>query len=80
MRSRTAWNPRGTFPVHSLRVFGVLSYLRKTAALYYFPYENHEPATEAIMLDLWSRWAVALDLHLEHSRWRGGRGRSGAGG
>jgi len=60
-------NP-GTFPIHSKRMFDALNYLGKTAALYYYPYENHGPATRSTILDLWSRWAAWLDLHVKHAR------------
>jgi len=60
-------NP-GTFPIHSKRMFDALNYLGKTAALYYYPYENHGPATESTILDLWSRWTAWLDLYVKHAR------------
>jgi dipeptidyl aminopeptidase/acylaminoacyl peptidase len=60
-------NP-GTFPIHSKRMFDALNYLGKTAALYYYPYENHGPATESTILDLWSRWTAWLDLYVKHAQ------------
>jgi len=54
----------GTAPDHARRLFHVLNGLGKTAALYYYPYEDHGPATQETLLDLWARWLAWLDLHL----------------
>ena len=56
----------GTAPDHSRRLFHVLNGLGKTAALYMYPYEDHGPATEETILDLWARWVAWLDLHVKN--------------
>ena len=55
----------GTAPDHSRRLFHVLNGLGKTAALYMYPYEDHGPATEETILDLWARWVAWLDTHVK---------------
>ena len=56
----------GTAPDHSRRLFHVLNGLGKTAALYYYPYEDHGPATEETILDLWARWVAWLDTYVKN--------------
>lgn len=56
----------GTAPDHSRRLFHVLNGLGKTAALYMYPYEDHGPATEETILDLWARWIAWLDTHVKN--------------
>lgn len=40
--------------------------LGKTAALYYYPYEDHGPATEETILDLWARWVAWLATYVKN--------------
>ncbi|HEX6135675.1 MAG TPA: prolyl oligopeptidase family serine peptidase [Longimicrobiales bacterium] len=56
----------GTAPDHARRLFHVLNGLGKTAALYMYPYEDHGPATEETILDLWARWVTWLDVHVKN--------------
>ncbi len=55
----------GTFPINSWRLFEALESLGKTASLYVYPYEEHGPATEETLLDLWARWSAWLDTHVK---------------
>jgi len=55
----------GTFPINSWRLFDALEALGKTAALYVYPYEDHGPATEETLLDLWARWTAWLDKYVK---------------
>ena len=32
--------------------------------MYLYPFEDHGPATEETILDLWARWTAWLDVHL----------------
>jgi dipeptidyl aminopeptidase/acylaminoacyl peptidase len=57
----------GTAPIHSVRLFHVLNGLGKTAALYMYPYEDHGPATEETILDLWARWTAWLDRYVKNA-------------
>ncbi|HUH12021.1 MAG TPA: prolyl oligopeptidase family serine peptidase, partial [Longimicrobiales bacterium] len=56
----------GTHPDHSRRLFHALNVLGKTAALYMYPYEDHGPATQETLLDLWARWTVWLDTYVKN--------------
>jgi dipeptidyl aminopeptidase/acylaminoacyl peptidase len=56
----------GTAPDHSRRLFHVLNGLGKTAALYMYPYEDHGPATEETIMDLWARWLAWLDRYVKN--------------
>ncbi|HEU5173771.1 MAG TPA: prolyl oligopeptidase family serine peptidase [Gemmatimonadaceae bacterium] len=56
----------GTAPINSERLFHALQGMGKTAALYMYPYEDHGPATEETLLDLWARWTAWLDLHVRN--------------
>ncbi len=56
----------GTDPINSIRLFNALNGLGKTAALYYYPYEDHGPAGRETLLDLWSRWAAWLDKYVKN--------------
>jgi dipeptidyl aminopeptidase/acylaminoacyl peptidase len=56
----------GTAPDHSKRLFHVLNGLGKTAALYMYPYEDHGPATEETIMDLWARWVAWLDTYVKN--------------
>ena len=51
----------GTFPIHSPRLFEALNGLGKDVAMYLYPWEDHGPAGEETLLDLWARWAAWLD-------------------
>ncbi len=55
----------GTFPIHSWRLFEALEALGKTASLYFYPYEDHGPATQESLLDLWARWTAWLDKYVK---------------
>jgi dipeptidyl aminopeptidase/acylaminoacyl peptidase len=54
----------GTDPIHSPKLFHALNGLDKEAAMYLYPYEDHGPAAEETLLDLWARWTAWLDTHL----------------
>lgn len=55
----------GTHPINSERMFHALNGLGKTAALYMYPHEDHGPAAEETLLDLWARWSAWLDTHVK---------------
>ena len=55
----------GTAPINSERLFHALQGMGKTVALYMYPYEDHGPATQETLLDLWARWTAWLDLHVK---------------
>ena len=57
----------GTFPIHSWRLFEALEALGKTASLYFYPYEDHGPATVETTLDLWARWSAWLDKYVKNA-------------
>ena len=57
----------GTDPISSVRMFHALQGLGKTAALYMYPYEDHGPATQETLLDLWGRWTAWLDLYVKNA-------------
>lgn len=57
----------GTFPINSERLFHALEGLGKTAALYMYPYEDHGPATQETLLDLWARWVAWLDKYVKNA-------------
>lgn len=54
----------GTDPIHSPKLFHALNGLDKDAAMYLYPFEDHGPASEETLLDLWARWTAWLDKHL----------------
>ncbi len=54
----------GTDPIHSPKLFHALNGLNKEAAMYLYPFEDHGPASEETILDLWARWTAWLDKHL----------------
>jgi dipeptidyl aminopeptidase/acylaminoacyl peptidase len=56
----------GTHPLNSVRLFHALNGLGKTASLYMYPFEDHGPATEETLLDLWARWVAWLDKYLKN--------------
>lgn len=58
----------GTAPENSTRLFHALQGLGKPVALYMYPYEDHGPATQETLLDLWSRWVAWLDLYVKNPR------------
>jgi dipeptidyl aminopeptidase/acylaminoacyl peptidase len=47
--------------MQALRAYG------KTSALYMYPYEDHGPATQETLLDLWGRWTAWLDLYVKNA-------------
>jgi len=55
----------GTFPDNSWRMIHALNGLGKTAALYVYPHEDHGPAAEETLLDLWARWVAWLDHYVK---------------
>jgi dipeptidyl aminopeptidase/acylaminoacyl peptidase len=55
----------GTHPMNSTRLFHALNGLGKTAALYMYPFEDHGPATQETLLDLWARWVAWLDTYVK---------------
>jgi dipeptidyl aminopeptidase/acylaminoacyl peptidase len=57
----------GTFPIHSWRLFEALEALGKTASLYVYPFEDHGPATQETLLDLWARWTAWLDKYVKNA-------------
>jgi dipeptidyl aminopeptidase/acylaminoacyl peptidase len=57
----------GTAPISSVRMMQALRAEGKTAALYMYPYEDHGPATEETLLDLWARWTAWLDVYVKHA-------------
>jgi dipeptidyl aminopeptidase/acylaminoacyl peptidase len=57
----------GTFPINSWRLFEAMEALGKTASLYVYPYEDHGPATEETLLDLWARWSAWLDKYVKNA-------------
>jgi dipeptidyl aminopeptidase/acylaminoacyl peptidase len=54
----------GTALDHAPRMFHALNGLGKDAAMYLYPYEDHGPASQSTLLDLWGRWTAWLDVHL----------------
>ena len=58
----------GTHPINSERLFHALNGLGKTASLYMYPYEDHGPATEETILDLWARWTAWLDKYVKNGQ------------
>ncbi|MFO7769028.1 MAG: prolyl oligopeptidase family serine peptidase [bacterium] len=56
----------GTAPFHAPKMFHALNGLGKTASLYMYPYEDHGPATEETVLDLWARWHGWLETHVKN--------------
>ncbi len=56
----------GTAPISSVRMMQALRAHGKPAALYMYPYEDHGPATEETLLDLWARWTAWLDIYVKH--------------
>jgi dipeptidyl aminopeptidase/acylaminoacyl peptidase len=57
----------GTDPINSTRLLQALQGMGKTAALYMYPYEDHGPATQETLLDLWARWTAWLDLYVKNA-------------
>ena len=56
----------GTDPDNSIRLFHALNGLGKTTALYMYPLEDHGPAAQETLLDLWARWAAWLDKYVKN--------------
>lgn len=57
----------GTNPISSIRMMQALRGQGKNAALYMYPYEDHGPATEQTLLDLWGRWTAWLDIYVKNA-------------
>ena len=57
----------GTFPIHSWRLFETMESLGKKTSLYVYPYEEHGPAAEETLMDLWARWTAWLDLYVKNA-------------
>jgi dipeptidyl aminopeptidase/acylaminoacyl peptidase len=57
----------GTNPISSIRMMQALRSEGKNAALYMYPYEDHGPATEETLLDLWGRWTAWLDIYVKNA-------------
>jgi len=57
----------GTNPISSIRMMQALRSQGKNAALYMYPYEDHGPATEETLLDLWGRWTAWLDIYVKNA-------------
>ncbi|MEW5884378.1 MAG: prolyl oligopeptidase family serine peptidase [Armatimonadota bacterium] len=55
----------GTFPINSWRMFEALNALGKEASLYMYPLEDHGPAAQETVLDLWARWVAWLDKYVK---------------
>jgi dipeptidyl aminopeptidase/acylaminoacyl peptidase len=56
----------GTAPISSVRMMQALRAQGKPAALFQYPYEDHGPATQQTLLDLWARWTAWLDIYVKH--------------
>lgn len=56
----------GTDPINSVRMFHALLGLGKTAALYMYPLEDHGPAAQETLLDMWARWIAWLDKYVKN--------------
>ena len=57
----------GTNPISSIRMMQALRGQGKNAALYMYPYEDHGPATQETLLDLWGRWTAWLDIYVKNA-------------
>jgi dipeptidyl aminopeptidase/acylaminoacyl peptidase len=64
----------GTDPISSIRMMQALRSEGKIAALYLYPYEDHGPATQETVLDLWARWTAWLDLYVKYPGVAGAKG------
>lgn len=56
----------GTSPISSVRMMQALRAQGKPSALFQYPYEDHGPATEQTLLDLWARWTAWLDIYVKY--------------
>jgi dipeptidyl aminopeptidase/acylaminoacyl peptidase len=63
----------GTDPISSIRMMQALRSEGKTASLYLYPYEDHGPATQETVLDLWGRWTAWLDVYVKYPGVAGAR-------
>ena len=57
----------GTDPISSVRMMQALRANGKTASLFMYPYEDHQPAAMETELDQWARWAAWLDIYVKHA-------------
>jgi dipeptidyl aminopeptidase/acylaminoacyl peptidase len=58
-------NNPGTHPINSERMFNALDGLGKDAALYMYPYEDHNAISLETVLDMWARWIPWLDKYVK---------------
>lgn len=58
----------GTDPINSPRLFQALNGLGKTTSMYLYPFEDHGPATQETLLDLWGRWSAWLDKYVKNPK------------
>ena len=57
----------GTDPIASVRMMQALRANGKTAALYMYPYEGHQPLAKETELDQWARWTAWLDIYVKRA-------------
>lgn len=57
----------GTAPISSIRMMQALRAQGKHASLYMYPYEDHGPATQETLLDLWARWTAWLEVYVKNA-------------
>jgi dipeptidyl aminopeptidase/acylaminoacyl peptidase len=57
----------GTDPISSIRMMQALRANGKSAALFLYPYEGHQPATLETEMDQWARWIAWLDIYVKHA-------------
>lgn len=57
----------GTDPISAVRMMQALRAHGKTAALYMYPYEGHQPAAKETELDQWARWTAWLDIYVKNA-------------
>lgn len=57
----------GTDAISATRMMQALRAHGKTASLYLYPYEGHQPATKETEFDQWARWTSWLDIYVKHA-------------
>jgi dipeptidyl aminopeptidase/acylaminoacyl peptidase len=57
----------GTDAISATRMMQALRAHGKTAALYLYPYEGHQPAAKETELDQWARWTAWLDIYVKNA-------------
>ncbi len=70
----------GTNPISSIRMMQAIRSEGKIGALFMYPYEDHGPATESTILDLWARWTAWLDVYVKYPGVAGAKAKSVAAG